>query len=148
MKVNAKWGWPCMFHWIVNAFIGKIVLLFDKVNSQTKMGTNHWFWRQYLIKGYGYIYIWRFKLVGSNNKINVLNRSPLIQDLLKGANVNINFKMNDNVHPHYYLLVNGICPWWPCFVFIIHEPKEKKCQHLSKLQEASHKDVKHYLNVL
>jgi hypothetical protein len=26
--------------------------------------------------------------------------------------------------------------------------KEKKCQHLFELQEASHKDVKHYLNVL
>jgi hypothetical protein len=35
---------------------------------------------------------------------------PLIWDLLGGVGVNLNFKVNDSVHLHYYLLVTRICP--------------------------------------
>jgi hypothetical protein len=58
------------------------------------------------------LWIWHanFGLPGSNNDLNVLNRSPLIWDLLGGAGVDLNFEVNGNVHPHYDLLVDGIYP--------------------------------------
>jgi hypothetical protein len=57
----------------------------------------------------------------NNNDLNVLDRSPLIHDFLGGANVNLNFEMNQNRDFHYYLLVNGIYFHWSCFISMIHE---------------------------
>jgi len=48
-----------------------------------------------------------FGLVGSNNDLNVLDKS---REFLGGAGVDLNFEMNGNIHFHYYLLTNGIYP--------------------------------------
>ncbi len=39
MKMHAKRGWFGLIHWTINVIIGRIIL-FNKVHSQTKMGTN------------------------------------------------------------------------------------------------------------
>ncbi len=56
------------------------------------------------------LWIWHayFGLLGGNNDLNVLNGSPLIRDLLGGMGADLNFEVNGNVHPHNYLLVDGI----------------------------------------
>jgi hypothetical protein len=61
----------------------------------------------------------------------------LIWDLLGGVGFDFNFELNGNVHIHYYLLVDGIYPWWSCFISTIHESKGKENQHFSKLQKAT-----------
>jgi hypothetical protein len=45
--------------------------------------------------------------------------------------------LNGNVPIHYYLFVDGIYPWWWCFISTIHESKRKENQHFSKLQEVA-----------
>lgn len=80
--------------------------------------------------------------------MNVLNKSPLIRDILGGVGVDLNFEVNGNKHYHYYLLVNKIRPWWSCFVSMIHEPQGEKCKHFSQLQEATRKDVECCFGVL
>ncbi len=32
--------WACLIHWTINNIVGKTILLFNKVHSQTKMGTS------------------------------------------------------------------------------------------------------------
>jgi hypothetical protein len=32
--------WPCLIHWTINNIVGKTILLFNKVHSQTTMGTS------------------------------------------------------------------------------------------------------------
>jgi hypothetical protein len=41
MKVHAKRGWfRNLIHWTTNIIVGKTILLFNKVHSQTKMGAS------------------------------------------------------------------------------------------------------------
>jgi hypothetical protein len=65
--------WACLIHWTINNIVGKTILLFNKVHSQTKMGKVKCIWHAY------------FGLLGESNDLNVLDRSPLIWDLLGGV---------------------------------------------------------------
>jgi hypothetical protein len=105
MKVNIERGWPNMFaslncmhyRWkncpiiwwdsFTNKYGNKSIILEAVTNQRL------WIWHEY------------FKLPRCNNNLNFLDR---IQDLLEGVGADFNFKVDGNVHPHYYLLVNGI----------------------------------------
>jgi hypothetical protein len=56
------------------------------------------------------LWIWHafFGLSGWNNDINVLNRSPLVTNMLRCEFMGLNFSMNGFLYPRYYLLANGI----------------------------------------
>jgi hypothetical protein len=58
------------------------------------------------------LWIWHafFGLLGNNNDMNMLDRSPLISNLLRGANINLVFEINGKKYLHYYLLVSGTYP--------------------------------------
>ena len=58
------------------------------------------------------LHIWHiyFGLPGSNNDLNVLDRSPLIHDLPSGAACDMTFEVNGQVYNRYYLLPDGIYP--------------------------------------
>ena len=60
---------------------------------------------------------------GGNNDINVLNKSLLVANLLKGKGHDMTFEVNGHVYPRYYLLTNGIYLQWFCFLHSIHVPK-------------------------
>jgi hypothetical protein len=64
------------------------------------------------------LWIWHvfFGLYGGNNDINVLNRFPLVSDMLRCESMGLNFFMNGFLYPRYYLLANGIYPKWSCFM--------------------------------
>ena len=89
------------------------------------------------------LWIWHsfFGLPGGNNDINVLDRSPIVRNLLSGEGQHLSFLVNVNVHPRYYLLTDGIYPQWSCFVQTIHEAQEEKKKHFAKMQEGVKKDV-------
>jgi len=123
MKVNIERGWPNMFAslnrmhscwkncpiiWcdsFTNKYGNKSIILEAVINQRS------WIWHEY------------FKLPRCNNDLNVLDRSLLIWDLLEGVGVDLNFKVDSNVHPHYYLLV--IYPWWSCLYQPFMNHKEK-----------------------
>ena len=96
------------------------------------------------------LHIWHiyFGLHGSNNDLNVLDRSPLIRDLLSGAACDMTFKVNGQVDNRYYLLADGIYLQWSCFVQNIHNPQDEKMKHFAKRQGACRKDVERYFDIL
>ena len=96
------------------------------------------------------LWIWHafFGMPGSNNDVNVLDRSPFVNDLLQGASEGIEFEVNGKKYPRYYLLADGIYPPWSCFVQTIHSPQDEKRSHYAKVQEATRKDVERCFGVL
>ena len=96
------------------------------------------------------LHIWHifFGLPGSNNDLNVLDRSSLIHDLVSGAACDMTFEVNGQVYNRYYLLADGIYPQWSCFVQSIHNPEDEKRQHFAKRQKACRKDVERCFGVL
>jgi hypothetical protein len=54
------------------------------------------------------LWIWHvfFGLLGGNNHITVLNRSPLVTDMLRGEPMGPNFLMNGFVYPIYYFFAD------------------------------------------
>jgi hypothetical protein len=80
------------------------------------------------------LHIWHiyFGLPGSNNDLNVLDRSPLIRDLLRGAACDMTFAVNGQLYNRYCLLADGIYPQWSFFVQGIHNPEDEKMKQFAK----------------
>ena len=57
-----------------------------------------WFWHAF------------FGMLGGNNGINILDKSPLVANLLKGEGHDMTFEVNGHMYPRYYLLIDGIYP--------------------------------------
>jgi hypothetical protein len=89
------------------------------------------------------LHIWHayFGLPGANNDLTVLDRSPLIQNMLTSDARDFKFTVNGCEYDRYYLLTDGIYPRWSCFVSTIHMPPDGKRSHFAKCQEAARKDV-------
>jgi hypothetical protein len=96
------------------------------------------------------LWIWHafFGLPGGNNDINVLDRSPLLGNLLQGAGHDMTFEVNGHVYNRYYLLTDGIYPQWSCFLQPIHAPQGEKKEHYTKMQSGARKDVERAFGVL
>ena len=91
-----------------------------------------------------------FGTAGSNNDINVLQRSSLVKKILSGEYDNISFDVNSRRYSKYYLLADDMYPKWSIFVQFIKDPqgeKRKKKENANK-QEATRKDVKRCFGVL
>nr|XP_043625867.1 protein ALP1-like [Erigeron canadensis] len=85
---------------------------------------------------------------GSNNDINVLNRSPLYDTTRNGTAPNTSFTLRGRLYRRGYLLTDGIYPKWSTFVRAyphLVDPKEVK---FKRVQEASRKDVERAFGVL
>ena len=56
------------------------------------------------------LHIWHifFRLPGSNNDLNVLDRSPLIHNMLTGEATDFTFEVNGKEYNRYYLLADDI----------------------------------------
>ena len=96
------------------------------------------------------LHIWRvfFGLPGSNNDLNVLQRSPLVNNMLHSEACNDTFEINGCEYNRYYLLTDGIYPKWSCFVQSIHLPSHAKSAYFASRQKAVHKDVERCFGVL
>ena len=69
---------------------------------------------------------------GSNNDINIVNRSPLMRKLLKGVAPHVQFVANGNQYSMSYLLVDGIYPNWLIFMKTISQPKAKNASIMQR----------------
>jgi hypothetical protein len=87
--------------------------------------------------------IWHayFGVAGSNNDINVLNRSPLFISTLKGEAPRVQYTVNGRQYDTGYYLADGIYPEWATFVKSIPLPQNDKNKLFAKLQEGARKDV-------
>ena len=85
---------------------------------------------------------------GSNNDLNVLDRSPLPVQFWQGPISTVQFECNGNTYEGGYLLCDGIYPNFPIFVKTISKPQTEKLSHFAKCQEAVRKDVERCFGVL
>ncbi|KAF7152257.1 hypothetical protein RHSIM_Rhsim01G0115100 [Rhododendron simsii] len=96
------------------------------------------------------LWIWHafFGLPGSNNDINVLERSSVFSELAQGRAPPINYTVNGNDYTMGYYLADGIYPQWATFVKTIPCPQGNKKKYFAKAQEANRKDVERAFGVL
>ena len=89
------------------------------------------------------LWIWHafFGVAGSNNDINVLNRSPLFTDVIQGRAPEVHFTINGNEYNMGYYLADGIYPEWAMFVKTINLPQCAKDKLFAEHQEGARKDV-------
>lgn len=100
-----------------------------------------------------YVWSWFSGRAGTNNDLNVLSVSPLIQDILQGRfefSTGVEYKIGEDgtVRKMLYLLGDGIYPDWPLFAKPIHHPANEREQLYSKRQEAIRKDIERCFGVL
>ena len=96
------------------------------------------------------LWIWHafFGVAGSNNDINVLNRSPLFTEVLQGRAPEVHFTVNGTGYNMGYYLADGIYPEWATFVKTIPLPQCEKDKLYAEHQEGARKDVERAFGVL
>jgi hypothetical protein len=96
------------------------------------------------------LWIWHafFGLPGSNNDINVLERSFLFTELARGRAPRVNYSINGHDYTMGYYLADGIYPKWSTFVKTISAPQGAKKKHFAAAQESARKDIERAFGVL
>ncbi|KAI8530400.1 hypothetical protein RHMOL_Rhmol11G0055500 [Rhododendron molle] len=88
-------------------------------------------------------WIWHanFGLLGSNNDINVLERSLVFMELAQGYAPPANYSINGHNCMMGYYLADGIYPWWSTFVKTIPHPQGNNKKFIAAAQESTRNDV-------
>ena len=96
------------------------------------------------------LWIWHafFGLPGSNNDLNVLERSHVFNELAEGRAPAIDYLINGHDYTMRYYLVDGLYPKWATFVKTISAPQTQKHKLFAAAQEACMKDVEPAFGVL
>ena len=96
------------------------------------------------------LWIWHtfFGPPGTLNDINVLDRSPVFDDILQGRAPKVEFIVNGDKYHMAYYLTDGIYPKWPTFIQSISIPQCPKAELFAERQEAARKDVERAFGVL
>uniref|UniRef100_A0A0D3CUF5 No apical meristem-associated C-terminal domain-containing protein n=1 Tax=Brassica oleracea var. oleracea TaxID=109376 RepID=A0A0D3CUF5_BRAOL len=87
-------------------------------------------------------------VAGTLNDINVLDRSPVFDDILQGRAPKVKFKVNNHTYRMTYYLTDGIYPNWATFIQSIPLPQSLKAQKFAEKQESVRKDVERAFGVL
>jgi hypothetical protein len=89
-----------------------------------------------------------FGMPGSHNDINIIQRSPIFDDLAHGRIIPIHFKVNDHDYNMGYYLADKIYPEWATIVKTMSQPINAKDQTFATAQECTRKDVERVFRVL
>ncbi|XP_015695402.1 uncharacterized protein LOC102709859 [Oryza brachyantha] len=94
--------------------------------------------------------IWHcfFGVAGAQNDINVLNKSSLFIEAIKGKAPRVHYNVNRNDYEAGYYLADKIYPEWAAFVKSISRPQTEKDKLFSVKQESVRKDVECAFGVL
>uniref|UniRef100_A0A0D3EBT5 Myb-like domain-containing protein n=1 Tax=Brassica oleracea var. oleracea TaxID=109376 RepID=A0A0D3EBT5_BRAOL len=82
------------------------------------------------------------------NNINVLDQSPVFDDILQGRAPRVQYVVNGHQYDLAYYLTDGIYPKWSTFIQSISLPQGPKAELFAKVQEATRKDVERAFGVL
>ncbi|XP_022545844.2 uncharacterized protein LOC106355163 [Brassica napus] len=82
------------------------------------------------------------------NDINVLDRSPVFDDILQGRAPRVQYLVNGHQYGLPYYLTDGIYPRWSTFIQSISNPQSPEAQLFAKVQESTRKDVERAFGVL
>uniref|UniRef100_A0A0D3A4M9 DDE Tnp4 domain-containing protein n=1 Tax=Brassica oleracea var. oleracea TaxID=109376 RepID=A0A0D3A4M9_BRAOL len=96
------------------------------------------------------LWIWHafFGLPGTLNDINVLDWSPVFDDILHGRAPKVKFKVNNHTYRVAYYLTGRIYPNWATFIQSIPLPQGPKAEKFAEKQESARKDVERAFGVL
>ncbi|XP_052625753.1 uncharacterized protein LOC128132813 [Lactuca sativa] len=87
-------------------------------------------------------------LAGANNDINVLDQSPVFNDIYLGKSHDVPFQANMVVYKRGYYLTDGIYPPLSVFVKLFTCPNDPKRKKFKEAQESARKDVERAFGVL
>uniref|UniRef100_A0A0D3DML2 Myb-like domain-containing protein n=1 Tax=Brassica oleracea var. oleracea TaxID=109376 RepID=A0A0D3DML2_BRAOL len=104
----------------------------------------HWEWKNCLTAWKGQY----SRGSGTLNDINVLDRSPVFDDIIKGQAPQVTFYVNGKEYNLAYYLTDGIYPKWTTFIQSIPIPQGPKATLFAQHQEAVRKDVERAFGVL
>nr|GEU31576.1 protein ALP1-like [Tanacetum cinerariifolium] len=96
------------------------------------------------------LWIWHafYKIAGANNDINVLDNSPLFDDLLDDLAHVVSYVVNGVEYRNGYYLADGIYPEWASFVKSFTVATDPKHTYFKQRQESARKDVERAFGVL
>ncbi|XP_048614443.1 uncharacterized protein LOC125587639 [Brassica napus] len=96
------------------------------------------------------LWIWHafFGPPGTLNDINVFDRSPVFDDIIKGQAPQVTYYVNGREYHLAYYLTDVIYPKWATFIQSISLPQGPKAQLFAQRQEAVRKDVERAFGVL
>ncbi|XP_033140578.1 putative nuclease HARBI1 isoform X1 [Brassica rapa] len=96
------------------------------------------------------LWIWHafFGPPGTLNDINVLDRSPVFDDIIEGRAPRLEYVVNGHKYKFAYYLTDGIYPKWSTFIQSITLPQGPKANLFAKVQESARKDVERAFGVL
>ncbi|XP_048591653.1 putative nuclease HARBI1 [Brassica napus] len=96
------------------------------------------------------LWIWHafFGPPGTSNDINVLDKSPVFDDILQGRAPKVNFFVNGHEYHLAYYLTDGIYPNWSTFIQSISLSQTPKASLFATVQESVRKDVDRAFGVL
>ncbi|CAL9234437.1 unnamed protein product [Arabidopsis halleri] len=89
------------------------------------------------------LWIWHafFGAPGTCNDINVLDRSPVFDDILEGRAPRVSYEVNGHQYKIAYYLTYDIYPKWATLIQSILLPQGPKASLFASCQEAVRKDV-------
>ncbi|XP_048611470.1 uncharacterized protein LOC106350791 [Brassica napus] len=82
------------------------------------------------------------------NDINVLDWSPVFDDILQGRAPRVQYVVNGHQYDLAYYLTDGIYQKWSTFIQSILNPQGPEAELFAKVQEATRKDVERAFGVL
>ncbi|GJX01900.1 ALP1-like protein isoform X1, partial [Tanacetum coccineum] len=96
------------------------------------------------------LWIWHafFGMTGANNDINILDNSPLFDDLLNDTAHVLPYEVNGVGYEKWYYLADGIYPQWTNFVKSFMVANDTKHAYFKRRQEGARKDVERAFGVL
>jgi hypothetical protein len=89
-----------------------------------------------------------FRVVDSNNDINVLKQSSLFIDVIRGHTSEVSFTINDREHHMRYYFTDDIYSSCPVFIKDVPIPQQEGYRFFSMKQTLVRKDVKCAFNPL
>ena len=93
---------------------------------------------------------WHFNFgsPGTLNDVNILDRSPLFDNAVRGQAPKVNFSVNNNDYNCAYWLGDGIYPRYACFVKTFPRPQTRMQKLFASAQEAKRKDIERAFGIL
>ncbi|KAI2505163.1 Plant transposon protein [Fragilaria crotonensis] len=93
---------------------------------------------------------WHFNFgsPGSLNDINILDRSPLFHNAVKGEAPQVAYTVNGNHYRYAYWLADGIYSTYACFVKTFPRPATRMQKMFATAQEAKRKDIERAFGIL
>ncbi|WZY74827.1 protein ALP1-like isoform X1 [Brassica rapa] len=96
------------------------------------------------------LWIWHafFGAPGTLNDLNILDRSPVFDEIINGKAPQVNYYVNGREYNLAYYLTDGIYPKWATFIQSIRLPQGAKNSLFATRQESVRKDVERAFGVL